>query len=379
MKMQDYVRHSPVQVEKNLIEIKKLIEPVASKIAKKEYNSIYFVASGSSYNAALMALPLWQRNSLKPVYLFTPDNILNDGYNQNTKPIFIVISQSGSSTNVTKCLKKLKEKNASIIVLTGYVNSPARKYTTNIFDYGAGNEYIDFVTQGVQTLYEFLLFLGIKLLIPEKFENENRNANTIYKNQQTTLKTTQKFINDNKIALSTDTPVIFVGNNYNFGVAKEFALKVAETLKRPGIYYESEEFLHGPDMQVTPGYTIYLLDDFPSNPRILNIYKGLRKITNYVYLVTTNTQIKSDKNCILLAKPTSAKYYVFETLLVFQLICSELSDELKTWPTHPFFNYLETHLQIKSSSYEEELKQLKKEWEVNNNDSSSDSNSRITS
>lgn len=379
MKMQDYVRHSPIQIKSNLANMEDLLKPIIKRINQKEYRSIYFIASGSSYNSALMILPLWQKNSLDPVYLVTPEDIIRNGYNAKIKPLFIVISQSGSSTNIIECLTKLSKSNCNVIVLTGYIDSPAQNYTKSIFDYGVGNEYVDFVTQGVHTLYEFLLFLEIKLLEPKKFKDEIEVASNIYEKQELTLELTQKFINKNKIALSTNSPIIFVGSNYNFGVAKEFALKAAETLKRPGIYYETEEFLHGPDMQIRPGYTIYLLDDYPSNSRIIDIYKGLSNITNHTYLITTNYRMQADKNSIIIPKPESAEYYVFEVLLVFQLICSELSEELQTWATHPFFDYLEKKLKIKSSGYEEELRKIKAKWDEGKNDTDCNSNSRSAS
>lgn len=45
----------------------------------------------------------------------------------------------------------------------------------------------------------------------------------------------------------------------NMGIAREASLKFGETLKIPVLYCESEEYVHGPNMQLTPEYSVFLL------------------------------------------------------------------------------------------------------------------------
>ena len=44
------------------------------------------------------------------------------------------------------------------------------------------------------------------------------------------------------------------------GVALEGALKIGETVHVPSPAYEVEEFIHGPNLQLTPGYTLFFFD-----------------------------------------------------------------------------------------------------------------------
>lgn len=47
------------------------------------------------------------------------------------------------------------------------------------------------------------------------------------------------------------------GNGPNYGVAEEAALKLSETIKIPAMHHEGEEFVHGPEMQIVPGYLVF--------------------------------------------------------------------------------------------------------------------------
>lgn len=51
------------------------------------------------------------------------------------------------------------------------------------------------------------------------------------------------------------------GNGPNYGVAEEAALKLSETIKIPAMHHEGEEFVHGPEMQIVPGYLVFIVDD----------------------------------------------------------------------------------------------------------------------
>lgn len=53
-------------------------------------------------------------------------------------------------------------------------------------------------------------------------------------------------------------PAMVVGNGPNYGVAEEAALKLSETIKIPAMHHEGEEFVHGPEMQIVPGYLVFI-------------------------------------------------------------------------------------------------------------------------
>lgn len=74
-------------------------------------------------------------------------------------------------------------------------------------------------------------------------------------------KTAEAYVQDHMLELSEHIPAMVVGNGPNYGVAEEAALKLSETIKIPAMHHEGEEFVHGPEMQITPGYLVFIVDD----------------------------------------------------------------------------------------------------------------------
>ena len=53
--------------------------------------------------------------------------------------------------------------------------------------------------------------------------------------------------------------VFLVGAGANYGVACEGALKYGECLQFPAMALEIDEYLHGPNLQLSPDYTIFVV------------------------------------------------------------------------------------------------------------------------
>ena len=49
------------------------------------------------------------------------------------------------------------------------------------------------------------------------------------------------------------------GAGANYGTALESALKMGETIHIPSCCYEIEEYIHGPNLQLTPQYNVIFL------------------------------------------------------------------------------------------------------------------------
>lgn len=362
MKMQDYVRFAHKQLLHNLDENNQF-DDIVNCFHKRPNRCITLIASGSSYNSALMVKDAMQRIIDIPVFLNTPEFVLNHGIYKSYKDFVIVISQSGESTNILECVGELQEKQIEIFALTGNLNSQLAKLVAQTQDYGPGNEYVDFVTVGVQTLVLYLLRFALRLA-NEPSLNTLTEVDLKHSAQAQTdiLTATEQFIANNKMGLSQSQPTFFIGNGANYGVAKEGALKFQETLKRPAMYYELEEFLHGPDMQLTPNYTVFLLDDNNPSGRMAKVALALQSITANVYLITSNPGKTNLPNVLHVPHTTIEALQPFVTLPPIQLIAAELTDALNKWDTHPYFNKFDKLVAIKADDYQEQLAAIKSRW-----------------
>lgn len=367
MRMQDYVRYSSTKLRENFEKRDELVDQVSNFFQKDKYHSLTLIASGSSYNSVAMVKDSLQAIIRLPVNLYTPEYVLEFGIINCKSSFVIVISQSGSSTNIIDCLKYLRNKKIFSISLSGNVNSEMAKFSPEIFNYGPGNEYIDYVTTGVQTLVEFLLLLSCKLsdFSAEQITNFEQQFREAISYQKRLLSITDNFIQQNYLKLSMNSPTFFCGNGPNYGVAKEGALKFQETLKRPAMYYELEEFLHGPDMQLTPNYTVFLIDDMATknSSRFAEVFSALKKITTNVFFITSSKQFATDERVLQTESANNWVFAPYYSLPVVQLIAAIMSDELKTWDTHPYFDEFDKKIAIKTADYDDEINKIREKWE----------------
>jgi glucoselysine-6-phosphate deglycase len=364
MRMQDYVRYSPEQLAKNQSQGERLVRGIVRVYRKRTVSSLVLVASGSSLNGAMMVAQYLMKATGKNVITITPESILAGGALIDEHSFVIVMSQSGASTNIIAALKYFQDEGIETVSLTGNIESPMREYSDRIFDYGVGNEYVDFVTMGVQTLVEFFLMFGLALGSDGISESTLKDLGNTIRDQDTVINTAEAYIKKHKLQLAQQQPAFFVGNGPNYGVAKEGALKFQEALKRPAMYYELEEFLHGPDMQLSPDYTVFLLDDLNTASRFDEVFTALHLITPNIHFVTSrHFSEKVPNDVINIPGASSSELVPLLTLPVIQLISAEMADIGQTWETTPFFAEFDQKIAIKTKDYQKELKSIQQEWE----------------
>ena len=73
----------------------------------------------------------------------------------------VMVSQSGSSTNIIAALDTASGLGHETIVLTGNVEADVREHADTVVDYGVGVETVGFVTVGLVTLMEFLALFAL--------------------------------------------------------------------------------------------------------------------------------------------------------------------------------------------------------------------------
>ena len=127
-----------------------------------------------------------------------------------------------------------------------------------------------------------------------------------------------------------------------YGIALEGALKWQETLKAPAIALEPEEYIHGPNMQLTPRSTAFFLDSVREPGRTIEIYRATRAVTDHAYLVACyglgdggrRTRYVSGADIELEIAP-------FVLLPAVQVFAGRAMRELGCEPCHPLFDRFE--------------------------------------
>lgn len=359
--MEDYIRLSSIRLKENLGRRKELTETLIANYKESPYRNICIIASGSSYNSCTAVLPFLKQILKTRVEVVSPYTYQHYILPEENAFCFAV-SQSGCSTNVLSALQQRRKLGYPCIGLTGNLTADIKKETDLLIEYGVGNETVDFVTMGVVTLMGFLLLFALDggyelgLLSPEDYMNWNAQLEQLPELHQQTLAQAEHFCETHEKEMYSIQSVILCGAGPNYGTVLEGALKFQETLKVPAMAYEPEEFIHGPNMQMTPNYSIFLIDSFQKDCRVQDIYHACLELTDRAYLISGK---KDGQDANLISIPDTVHELLSPVYIVsvFQYITAHMTELLQCWNTHPLFSRLEKKVKCKTDDYEEIMKE----------------------
>lgn len=354
LKTMEYYILQTHKIIKENYENKELTNELTTLFLKKDYKSIKIIASGSSGNAVLCAKYLMEEILAIPVDVISPFTFAHYPLILENDFIF-AISQSGYSCNVLEALTILKKYNRDAIALTGDMNSDIKDYADFLIEYGVGEEVEGYVTKGVTTLVLFLLLFALDvkkrrgdLVDLKKYDLYFQEYESMQKiNFKREVDFIEKF---KKNFLSMDHCYV-VGCGIGEGIAKEAALKIGETVKIVTCSYELEEYIHGPNLQLSPCYNVFIIDsqDDTSN-RSYQIYLASRQVSDRVYYITNKEM--NDDHVLTLLNP-EPNFLALSYLQFFQLLSYRISKELCTIPKHPLMKDFNKIVSSKTINYDD--------------------------
>lgn len=360
--MKDYILETPKTVLENLDNCSKLTDTLVHEFLKKSYNRIIIVASGSSCNAANMAR-LFMMNQLNmEVKVVTPFTFTNYEHNVTEDDFVICVSQSGCSTNTIKALRKCKELGIKAIGLTGNVNSDFKTEADLVVDYGVGIELVGYVTKGVVTLALFLMLFALDANLDIKLNDRIFIEKDIKKAMIAHSEMVAAFdvlYNKHRKAFTSMTNLYTVGCGSNIGTVMEGALKVGETVHIPAVCYEVDEYIHGPNLQLTPNYTVIFVDGGDeAGKRCVQAYHATRTVTDRCFIITNDPSVDDD-HAIRIPSCVNELLTPLHHVVFFQLLAHTVSTELRTMPRHPLFTeHFHSKIDNKSETYVDHHKEL---------------------
>lgn len=165
---------------------------------------------------------------------------------------------------------------------------------------------------------------------------------------------TNAFYEKNKNLLTSMTVSYACGFMQGYGIATEAALKIGETVQIPSFAYEAEEFIHGPNLQLTPNYTLFFIDDLSKgSKRLEQIYLASRSVTDRCFAIT-NSKLVDDDHAIRLPfeikEPLLSPLYL---LPFFQILAYRITTDLNKWHRHPMFKDFEKLVSCKTEKIKE--------------------------
>ena len=162
---------------------------------------------------------------------------------------------------------------------------------------------------------------------------------------------TPSFIKEHYRQLSGMTNAYVCGVGANLGTASEGALKFGETVSIPTAAYEVEEYIHGPNIQMTPRYSVFLIDGGEGTERIHRIFEGTQIVTDNAFLLTRCADYKDEHNVMYVPMDVPEEITPLCWLPFFQMTACQLTDDLDRWNKHPLQRAMEKFVSSKSANY----------------------------
>ena len=347
--MQDYINEVPQTMHDNMKRAKELVSPLIEYIGDRQVNKITLVASGSSYNACHCAQPFMEKYLGIDVKVVAPFTFANYGYDVMENNLVLVVTQSGLSTNAIEALKKLHSIDHDAVCLTGNPGNDVKDHSDLVIDYGVGEELVGYVTKGVTALCLFLMLFTC--VYTKKMELIESLEKTIDLNEQM-IEKTEKFVTKHYKHFTGMSQCYFCASQANYGTALEGALKIGETVHIPTGAYETEEYIHGPNLQLTPSYSVIIFDNNDhTSARNYRIYLGTRAVTDHCFLISGNPDYKEDDHVLYLETDVQAELLPLVYLPFVQLASYMVSTDLKSIFQHPLLKQFKALADAKTANF----------------------------
>lgn len=364
--METYIEMSPRVFEENLTCADALVGGLVERYARRGLRDLRFVASGSSYNSCVAARPFAERVLGVRVDVFTPSRYLDEleRLDVTASDAFeVFVSQSGCSTNIIEAVRAARSRGHETVALTGNLEADLRDEVDAIFEYGVGNETVGFVTMGVLTLMEFIALFSLSTA--EALGAIDGNGRSAWMGRLSEVPDmhremqwrTHALMDADREAFLAPGHAFMCGAGAAYGIALEGALKWQETLKAPAIALEPEEYIHGPNMQLTPRSTAFFLDPSLAPGRTHEIYRATRAVTDHAYFLACYGIEDGDANAICLGRDVEPEVAPFVLLPAVQVFAGRAMRELGCEPCHPLFDRFERVVSCKTADYEEICKE----------------------
>lgn len=347
--MMDYIKDTiPVSLD-NINQYEALVEPLVSVTKNQNIETLWLVASGSSYNACVLAKPFMQSCMKNTIKVISPYTFTNYDHYIRKNDCVIVISQSGFSTNAIEAVQMVHTLQHQSIVLTGNINSDIKEYADIVIDYGVKEELVGYVTKGVTTLSLFLMLYAISISGKREYLIDIKKAISMQKEVQDK---TISFIDRHYKELTSMHQCYLLGAGATTGVALEGALKIGELIHIPSNYYEIEEYLHGPNFQLTPTYTVIIFDNNDHTSDHTNkIYQATKAVTDRTFIITTSQEYLNDENALLLSETIHPLLVSLTYLPFIQSISFIISRDIHVIKQHPLLQVFNQMVASKTSNY----------------------------
>ena len=295
----------------------------------KQINHLVLLGCGTSYYAGMVGSYYFKENcSFDTVQIFDGGEFDTKSIPKNGKTAFILMSQSGETKDLFRCLEIAKDNNIFTIGVINVVDSTiAREVNCGCY-LNAGREVAVASTKSFTSQIIVLTMISVWFC-----QNKNENfeyRENIIKDLRKLYLDIEKIVNsDVKIfqqladKLCNKKSIFILGRNKAYPIALEGALKLKEMTYIHAEGYSTNSLKHGPFSLLEEDFPVILIDTDPIyRCKVENTYEELKSRKAYIITIS-NYKNKLYENNIEI--PNNKSYSELLSVIIIQLISYHLA------------------------------------------------------
>lgn len=301
-------------VNDNVAEISEKLE---QEFGNHQFQSVVVIASGSSYNAALVVKRYCESLGIK-MDIYYPNMFLHYINMEviDKDALFVFVSQGGGTKDVYYCVEKVKEFNGQNILITEYTDGPIASVSQVVVEMGSEKEPYIFRTIGFDATCATLSVIVSELFGGNYLELKD-SINLIAENLPNVIELADQFYQANKSELLKADVMVFIGTNDLWPISQEAAIKFMEMLPVYTVAYELEESIHGPQNAFNEQAAYFMnYREHESFEKVKSIHSFIKnEVSRNIYLVG-DTDYENSVNL----KTTDSQFNYLEYITFYQVV-----------------------------------------------------------
>lgn len=307
----------------------------------KNIDNIIILGCGTSYFAGLYGMYFF-----KQLCQFNTIQVFDGAeFNEQDIPIigntaFILVSQSGETKDLHRCIEISKNNNITTIGIVNVVDSLiAREVDCGIYC-NAGKEVGVASTKAFTSQVVCLSMAAIWFSTLQNI-NEKKRVRMVsdLHNLSTDIKLTLELCSENikeYITKINKSNMFLLGKGSDEFIAKEGALKIKEISYIHSEGYSSSSLKHGPFALLDENFPVIILNmDQNHRAKTLNCYQEVSSRNAPVLIITNDISISAEVSCDIIYVPENKSYASLLGIIPIQLLAYHLSISKSINPDKP--------------------------------------------
>lgn len=307
----------------------------------KTINNIVILGCGTSYFAGLYGMYFFKQIcNFNTVQIFDGAEFNDYDIPKIGTTSFILISQSGETKDLHRCIKIAQNNNITTIGIINVVDSLiAREVDCGIYC-NAGKEV------GVASTKAFtsqVVCLSMAAIWFSQLYNINEKKRlkmiSDLRNLSNDLKITLDNCNEQVKNISKNfskNNMFLLGKGSDECIAKEGSLKIKEISYIHSEGYSSSSLKHGPFALLDENFPVIILNlDQNHKAKTLNCYQEVASRNSPIFLITNDNSITNDVSCEIVCVPENNTYASLIGIIPLQLLAYYLSVKKGINPDKP--------------------------------------------